>query len=78
MTITIPVNGKFRHSSSHFTITKVFPSLENIKDRLKALTYRQISPNIFLLTNFYMLLKVSQAQSTVQIFRTLYNTIKLS
>ena len=78
MTITILVNGKFRHSSSHFTITKVFPSLENIKDRLKALTYRQISPNIFLHTNFAMLLKVSQAQSTVQIFRILYNTIKLS
>ena len=34
-----------KHYSSHFNVTEVFP---------KILTYRQISPNIFLFTNCRM------------------------
>ena len=54
-------------------MAKVFPSLRHINGRPKVLTYRQISPNIFLLTKFPMGLKVNQAQGTVQIFPIIYN-----
>ena len=40
-------------------------------DMPKMFTYRQISQNVFLLTNFFTKIKVSQAQSTAQIFQIL-------
>ena len=55
-------NEKLAPHSNHFTITEVFFLFgTHFDDRPKILTYRQISPNIFLLTNCPMKITVSQA-----------------
>ena len=55
-------NKKLAPHNSHFTITEVFSRFgTHFDDRPQILTYRQISPNSFLLTNCPMKITVSQA-----------------
>ena len=57
-------NKKLAPRNSHLTIIKVFFRFgTHFDDRPKILTYRQVSPNIFLLTNCPMKITVSQAIS---------------